>query len=109
MITNEEKTSEPNWLGRGNELLWLKPGEEGVTHIVVGNADEVGNTYVAGTISAPVSDVKLKVLDEDKVAIAVTAKARPDGSMYNPETEPKKYSTGKVYDGLMVRHWDKYV
>ena len=76
---------------------------------MVGNADEVGNTYVAGTISAPVSDVKLKVLDEDKVAIAVTAKARPDGSMYNPETEPKKYSTGKVYDGLMVRHWDKYV
>lgn len=109
MVTNEEKTSEPNWLGYGNELLWLKSGEKSVTHVIIGSAHEAGKSYVAGVVPAPISDVKLKVLDENKVAIAVTGTARPDGSLFNPEVEPKSYSTGKVYDGLMVRHWDKYV
>lgn len=109
LITSEEKTSEPNWLGTSNELLWLKSGEKGITQIIVGSADEAGKSYTAGTVPAPISDVKLKALTEDKVAIAVVGKARPDGNLYNPEDEPKKHSTGMVYDGLMVRHWDKYV
>ena len=69
----------------------------------------MGKNYVAGTIPGPISDVKLKALDEDTVAIACTGKAKPDGSIYNPESEPERYSTGKIYDSLMVRHWDKYV
>lgn len=109
LITSEEKTSEPNWLGTSNELLWLKSGEKGITQIIVGSADEAGKSYTAGTVPAPISDVKLKALTEDKVAIAVVGKARPDGNLYYPEDEPKKHSTGMVYDGLMVRHWDKYV
>lgn len=109
LITNEEKTSEPNWLGYGTELLWLQPGDMGETNVVVGNADEVGKTYVAGVVPASISDVKLKTLDEDRVAIAVTALSDVNGSMYNPENEPKKHTTGRIYDRLMVRHWDKYV
>ena len=52
---------------------------------------------------------KLKILDKEKVAIAVSGKARPNGELYNPEDEPKKHTTGMLYDSLMVRHWDKYV
>ena len=109
LITNEEKSSEPHWIGYGNELLWLKSNEKGLSNVIIGNADEVGTSYVAGTIPAPVSDLKLKVLDQDRVAIAMVGKARPDGSLYNPEDESKRHTTGKVYDGLMVRHWDQYV
>ena len=109
LVTNDEKTSEPNWLGEGRDLLWLKSGEKGTTQVVVGSSDEVGKSYIAGVVPAPVSDVKLKVLDQDRVAIAVTGKARPNGDFYNPEDEPKKYTTGMLYDSLMVRHWDKYV
>ncbi len=109
LITNDEKASEPNWLGDGNELLWLKEGEKGATELIIGSADEAGKSYVAGTVPASVSDVKLKTLDGDRVAIAVTGKARPDGSFYNSEDEPAKQSTGTIYDSLMVRHWDKYV
>lgn len=109
LITNDEKTSEPNWLGDGNELLWLKEGEKGATELIIGSADEAGKSYVAGTVPASVSDVKLKTLDGDRVAIAVTGKARPNGSFYNSEDEPAKQSTGIIYDSLMVRHWDKYV
>lgn len=109
LVTNAEGTSEPSWLGGGNELLWLKSGEKGYTQLVVGSADEVGKSYVAGFVPAPISDVKLKVLDADRVAIVVSAKAKLDGSLYNENDEPKKYSTGMLYDSLMVRHWDHYV
>lgn len=109
LITNEEKTSEPHWLGYGKELLWLQSTEKGATKLVVGSVDEVGKTYVAGVVPGPISDVKLKSLDDEKVAIAVSGKARPNGELYNPEDEPKKFTTGTLYDSLMVRHWDKYV
>ena len=109
LITNAEGTSEPNWLGGENELLWLKSGEKGYTQFLVGRADEVGKSYIAGLVPAPVSDLKLKVLDEDRVAIVFSAKAKPDGSLYNEEDEPKKHSTGRLYESLMVRHWDQYV
>lgn len=109
LVSNEEKTSEPNWLGDGNEILWLKAGDKGATQLMVGSADEVGKSYVAGIVPAAISDVKLKPLDGDRVAIAVTGKARSNGSFYNPEDEPIKYSTGMIFDSLMVRHWDKYV
>lgn len=109
LITNDEGTSEPSWLGGGNELLWLKSGEKGQTQLVVGSADDVGKSYVAGVVPAPISDLKLKTLDTDRVSIVVSAKAKRDGSLYNEEDEPKKYSTGRLYESLMVRHWDRYV
>ena len=109
LITNAEGTSEPSWLGGDNELLWLKSGEKGHTQFVVGRADEVGKSYIAGLVPAAVSDLKLKVLDEDRVAIVFSAKAKTDGSLYNEEDEPKKLSTGSLYESLMVRHWDHYV
>ena len=105
LVTNAQKTSEPNWLE--DEILWLKEGEEGSTELIVG--DVTGRNYTAAVVPGPISNVKLKVLEKGKVAVAVTAKTTPDGSrMYNPETAPKKLSTGLVYDSLMVRHWDKY-
>ena len=109
LITNDEKISEPKWLGSENELLWLRSSNKGVTNLIVGSADEVGKSYIAGTVPGPIYDVKLKILDDDRVAIAVSGKARPNGDLYNPEDEPKKHTTGMLYDSLMVRHWDKYV
>ena len=117
LITNDEHARDPRWLGDGNELIWLKAGvkEDGKepnktrTDIVVGSADEVGNEYTAATVPGTISDVKLKALDHDRIAIAFVAKARTDGSMFNPDDEPKQYTSGKVYDSVMVRHWDKYV
>ena len=109
LITNTEGTSEPSWLGGEQELLWLKSGEKGHTQFIVGRADEVGKSYIAGLVPAPVSDIKLKVLDEDRVAVVFSAKAKPDGSLYNEKDEPKKHSTGRLYESLMVRHWDHYV
>ncbi|KAL8972195.1 MAG: hypothetical protein Q9183_000678 [Haloplaca sp. 2 TL-2023] len=109
LITNEEKTSEPVWLEDASELLWLKEGDKGVTELVVGHVEEVGNTYVAGVVPGGVSNVKAKVLGPGRVALGVTGKSRPNGTLYNKEVEPERYTTGRLYDQTIVRHWDEYV
>ena len=116
LVTNDEQASDPHWLGGGNEILWLKSGGKDAkggnntdTEIIIGNVDEIGKSYNAAKIPGKISNIKLKALDEDRIAIAFSAAARPDGTMFNSDDEPKKYSSAKVYDSLMVRHWDKYV
>ncbi|KAL8642148.1 MAG: hypothetical protein Q9228_001140 [Teloschistes exilis] len=109
LVTNEKKTSEPNWLEDASELLWLKEGMNGATELVVGSVEEVGSTYVAGVVPGSISNVKLKPLSPGRTAIAVTGKAQPNGTLYNEEKEPKIYTTARLYDRTMVRHWDEYV
>ena len=109
LITNEEKTSSPNWIGTDNEVLWLKSGDKGITEVKIGDPERVGQSYVAGVVKAPISDVKLKILDDERVAIAVVGQAAPNGSVYNKEDEPKKQSSAMLYDSVIVRHWDTYV
>jgi dipeptidyl aminopeptidase/acylaminoacyl peptidase len=109
LITGDSKASEANWLGDGNEVVWLKEGENGNTSLIVANVDDPRKTYTAGTVPGPISNLKLAVLEEGKVAIAVSGQANPDGTLYNPHDVPKTHHSGKLYDSLMVRHWDKYI
>ncbi|KAL8969995.1 MAG: hypothetical protein Q9197_004055 [Variospora fuerteventurae] len=108
LITNDKTASEPNWLGDTNKLLWLKEGEKGHTELVQGRVDKIGDTHVAGSLSGSVSNVKLQSLGPAKIAIAFTGKACPNGTLYNKEDEPKSYTTARLYDRTMVRHWDEY-
>lgn len=109
LVTNDRSASEPNWLGDATGLLWLKEGDKGATDLVYGSVDKIGESYVAGTLSGSISNVKLEVLGPEKVAIAFTGKAWPNGTLYNKEQEPKKYTSARLYDQTMVRHWDQYV
>ena len=109
LLTNDNKASEPNWLGNGEEILWLKEGEAGTTKLIIANTIDLGNIYEAGTLPGPVENLKLYQVDDDRVAIAVSGKATPNGTLYYPEQEPKRQSTGVIYDSTFVRHWDEYV
>ena len=62
-----------------------------MTQIIHADAGDIGTTYVIGEVNGPASDTKLKNLGNGQVAIALTARARPDGSLYNPEDEVKKH------------------
>lgn len=90
LITNDGKASEPKWLGIKNELLWLQSNDDDEednktsTRLIIGDADQIGKSYIAATIPGKVSDVRLRTLGEDRVAIAFNAKARPDGTLFNP-------------------------
>ncbi|KAI9741074.1 MAG: hypothetical protein M1834_002787 [Cirrosporium novae-zelandiae] len=108
LITNDEKASDPHWIGEGNEIVWLKEEKKGNTSFIVADVRN-GVKYTAGSISGPVSNIKLKVLERGKIAIAVTGQQTPEGELYNPENAPKSYSSARIYDSLFVRHWDKYV
>jgi dipeptidyl aminopeptidase/acylaminoacyl peptidase len=109
LITADPKASEANWLGDGNEVVWLKEGENGNTSFIVTHVGDPRKTYTAGTVPGPISSLKLAVLEEGRIAIAVSGQANPDGTLYNPHDVPKSHSTGKLYESLMVRHWDKYI
>lgn len=76
---------------------------------MIGDAKNVGKTYTAGTISGPVSNLKIHVLEDGKALVAFSGKSNPDGSLYNPKDVGKPHSTGRIYDSLFVRHWDSYV
>ena len=108
-------------------MLYLKSNDNGDTTLVVrhvksAEASYVGSpisafpfhahpearSYEAGSIKAPVSEVKVKKLSDGTVAFACSALATPDGQLFNPETEKKPCSTAKVYTSLFVRHWDTW-
>ncbi len=76
---------------------------------MIADAKDVGKTYTAGTISGPVSNLKIHVHEDGKATVAFSGKSNQDGSLYNPKDVSKPRSSGRIYDTLFVRHWDTYV
>lgn len=109
LITNDADASNPQWMGDGDQLVWLKTKANGNTSFVIGDAREADKTYTAGTVPGPVSDLKVTVIEPGKIGFAVSGKANPDGSLYNPHDVKKPVTSGKLYTSLFVRHWDSYV
>lgn len=108
LITDSFK-GEPQWLGSSDQLVWLKGSNNGNTSIVIGNAAKSERPYVAGIIPGPTGDLKLIELGSGEFGFAVSGKANPDGSLYNPSDAKTPLSTGKLYTSLFVRHWDEYI
>lgn len=109
LITNDAGASNPQWLGDGNQLVWLKAKANGNTAFIIGDARETDKTYTAGTVPGPVSDLKVAVIEPGKIGFAVTGKANPDGSLFNPHDVKKPLTTGRLYTSLFVRHWDAWI
>ncbi|KAJ5591808.1 uncharacterized protein N7459_002177 [Penicillium hispanicum] len=109
LITNDPGASNPQWLGNTDQLVWLKTKSNGNTGFIIGDAREVDKTYTAGTVPGPVSDLKVTIVEPGKIGFAVSGKANPDGSLFNPHDAKKPHTTGRVYTSLFVRHWDAYV
>ncbi|GAB7354746.1 hypothetical protein MBLNU459_g5156t1 [Dothideomycetes sp. NU459] len=111
LVTDEGGVSEPVWLpGDNDSFVCLKSGDKGSTDIVVGSVkSEWKSAYVAGTLDAPASSLKIAQLSSDSYAVVLAAQAYLDGSLYNPDTAPKAHSTGKLYKTIFVRHWDEYL
>lgn len=40
-LSDNANDSEPVWLGWKNEVIWLRAGEKGVTHLVLADADDL--------------------------------------------------------------------
>lgn len=109
LVTDDKTASEPTWVDDDN-ILVLKSGDDGVTTVLVGKADNFENdNYSAGTVEGPIGDLKTYRVSDDEIAFAVSGKAKPDGSLYNPEKAEKPQTSGRLYKSMFVRHWDHYV
>ncbi|KAF1836694.1 dipeptidyl-peptidase-like protein V precursor [Decorospora gaudefroyi] len=109
LVTDDESMSEPMWLGEENILL-LKSNEDNTTALVVGPPESFEKSnHTVGVFEGPVGNLKLCPLGDGSFGFAVSGKAKPDGTMFNPKKAEKPHSSGKLYKSGFVRHWDHYV
>ena len=120
VLAKDEDISDLNCLDdAGTAFVCLQSGANGGTNVCIGDAtwtvrpDDAWSKrhYVAGTIDAPAGNLKIVRLDEEgrEFAFVVSAQAKKDGCLFNPEKAKKTHSTGRLYDSLYVRHWDSWV
>lgn len=108
-LSTDISATQACWLGDDYAVVWLKQTENGNTSLVIADAAQPGKSYTAGTVSGPISDLKVFATEPGTVTIAVFGQANPDGSLFNEKDQPKSHSSAKLYDSLFVRHWDKYI
>jgi dipeptidyl aminopeptidase/acylaminoacyl peptidase len=110
-----------NWLNE-DAFVWLRGKEGGETEVCVGSVSEALKANarddsdgkkawysIAGCVAAPASNLKVKRLEAgDEYAVVLSAQANAKGELFNPEKAEKTHSTGRLYTGLYVRHWDAY-
>ena len=115
----DEAVDGVNWLdgeGDGMRFVWLGGKEGGETEVFVGDvnralAGEKVWYSCAGSIDAPVSNLKVKKLENsesDEYFVVLSAQANGKGELFNPEKAEKPHSSARLYTGLYVRHWDTY-
>jgi dipeptidyl aminopeptidase/acylaminoacyl peptidase len=102
----EQSVDAVTWLD-GESFVWLQSGKGGKTEVWCGSGDAKG-FYVADEIAAPAGNLKVKALGGGEFAVVISALAGPDGELFNPEKAVKTQSSGRLYTGLYVRHWDAY-
>ncbi|PTB80119.1 alpha/beta-hydrolase [Trichoderma longibrachiatum ATCC 18648] len=79
------------------DIIYLQSAENGRTQVRVASAvDASAEHYLAAEIDAPVSDLKLRALDNGSVAFVVTALVC-ESALYNQEAA-QRGSTARVYD-----------
>jgi len=100
----EDSASEVLWLGIDTgTLLYLSRGENGQTFIKTVDARKSSaKRTVIGSINAPVSGLKLKLLENGAIALLAVGLRDGTGALYNNELY-KPSHTGKVTDSINPR------
>ncbi|EWY94252.1 hypothetical protein FOYG_07073 [Fusarium oxysporum NRRL 32931] len=107
LVSEDAHVSDPIWIGE-KEIALIRTNDNGCSslyqqHVLDGSEARLIKSF-AGSISNP----KAKALSDGKVAFICSAVTTPKGNMYWQATEPKTYTTAKIYTGLFVRHWDTW-
>lgn len=115
-IDAHQELSNPCWLD--DECFFcLRAEEGGRTSVLQGfvyqpEQDQSRTTLVtAGSINAKATNMKMARIGNefDDIAIVVTALAGRRGTLLTDENVTRKtHSSGRLYDGLFVRHWDRF-
>jgi dipeptidyl aminopeptidase/acylaminoacyl peptidase len=116
-IAVNQNISHINWLD-DERFVCLRSEKDGRTSLLhaafrsaIDRSGGITSFRSAGIINASVSSMKVARIDPDcdDFAVVLSAPACRDGRLYTPaEAAQKTNSTGRLYDGLFVRHWDRY-
>jgi hypothetical protein len=116
-ITVNQDILHINWLD-DHRFFCPRSEEDGKTSLLHADLSATitsGNHFTSfqsvGVINASVSGMKIARLAHDcnDFAVVVSAPAHRDGRLYtSTDAARKTNSTGKLYDRLFARHWDRY-
>ena len=116
-IATNQDISYINWLD-DKRFVCLRSEEDGRTSLLHGRFSSGSKTrqnttplQSAGVINAKTSCLKVARIshDRDDFAVVVGAPACGNGRLYNSaDAARKSNSSGRLYDKLFVRHWDRY-
>lgn len=67
--------------------------------------DDRHSAYQIGTIGAPITEIKTKLLADGTIALVFNAAADPEGKLLNPEEQPKPRTTAREFETVNVRYW----
>lgn len=103
LLAEDEEVSGLNWLDDGSFCYIGKDGKELVVC-------ENGKKKVVGDFDGPVGDLKVrKIGGGGSWAVVVSGEVDAQtGQLFDPEKKKKTRSTGRLYKGLFVRHWDRW-
>ncbi|KAL6871324.1 alpha/beta-hydrolase [Trichoderma novae-zelandiae] len=97
-LSSDPRVHDARWIPSTRlDVLYLQSAENGRTQVRVASAADVSaEHYLAAEIDAPVSNLKLRALDNGSVAFVATALVG-DSGLYNQEAA-QRGSTARIYD-----------
>jgi dipeptidyl aminopeptidase/acylaminoacyl peptidase len=116
-IAANQEISNINWLDDDN-FVCLRSERDGTTSLLYArfsaawkHGKNATTLQSAGTLNASASCLKVVRINDghDDFAVVAGAPACGNGRLYTPvDAARKSNSSGRVYDKLFVRHWDRY-
>ncbi|WPH02345.1 Hypothetical protein R9X50_00520800 [Acrodontium crateriforme] len=108
-LAKDQDISDLNWLD-DDRFVALRREKNGHTSVIEGSVKSGTASQVAGEINAAAGNLRVTKLNvEGEYAVVLSAAADRNGNLWTPElAERKTRSTGRLYNGLFVRHWDRF-
>ena len=104
IFSNDPRVREVTWIGKGDEMVWMKDVELGATEFWTGDVNDTwhSNEHCAGRIAAKAFHLKVKRLknEYDDVAVAIACLSTAAGNLYNPEEIHVTGSTAEVTNAI---------
>lgn len=101
----DEDAHDAVWIpGTDTQIMYLKSKDKGATEVRIADGADVKKEHeTIEVIDAPISNLKIKALDDGSIVFAVVGHVTTDGKLYNSKAAEKKKCTGRVFDTNTIR------
>ncbi|KAF2277378.1 uncharacterized protein EI97DRAFT_289587 [Westerdykella ornata] len=105
-----------------NEIAWIPGTETGILYINatnekvpggvtlwIGDIKKPSESKLVASLEAPFSGLKVAKTSTGDLHFLVNSLAYQNGTAFNPELAPKPRHTGRLYENIYPRHWDRWL